>query len=229
MFRRGIEALLATRPGFKVVGDAANGFDAIALAKQTMPDIILMDIDMPGCDGLEATRQIRRELPHVKIIMLTVSDDEDKLFEAIKSGARGYLLKDLEAYQLFDMLEGVQRGEAPLSGLMAARILDEFTRPKPETPPSVQAAVGGATVEELSAREIEVLELVVSGKSNKEIAEVLIITENTVKHHLSNILDKLHLQNRIQLAVYAVRQGLVNTGSNAGSAGIGEPVRPGNW
>ena len=209
LFRRGIEALLASRPGIEVVGDAADGCEAITLAKETMPDVILMDIDMPGCDGLEATRQIKGELPHVKIVMLTVSDDDDKLFEAIKSGAQGYLLKDLEAYQLFDMLESIRRGEAPLSGLIAARILEEFTRPKLNNPQEPEPAVVHPATDELSIREIEVLELVVEGKTNKEIADALFITTNTVKNHLSNILDKLHLQNRIQVAVYAVRQGLV--------------------
>jgi RNA polymerase sigma factor (sigma-70 family) len=215
LFRRGIESLLASRQGIKVVGDAADGCEAITLAKETMPDVILMDIDMPGCDGLEATRQIKRELPHVKIVMLTVSDDDDKLFEAIKSGARGYLLKDLEAYQLFDMLESIRRGEAPLSGLVAARILEEFTQSKLDSPQEPEPAVVHTATDELSAREIEVLELVVDGKTNKEIAEALVITENTVKNHLSNILDKLHLQNRIQLAVYAVRQGLVGSAPDA--------------
>lgn len=209
LFRRGIESLLVARQGFEVVGDAADGNEAIALAKETMPDVILMDIDMPNCDGLEATRQIKRALPYVKIVMLTVSDDDDKLFESIKSGAQGYLLKDLEAYQLFDMLESIRRQEAPLSGLIAAKILAEFSHPKAEQPQVPAPVVTHTTTDALSAREIEVLELIVNGKTNKEIADALLITSNTVKNHLSNILDKLHLQNRIQVAVYAVHQGLV--------------------
>ena len=217
LFRRGVEALLASRACLKVVGSAADGFEAIALARETMPDVILMDIDMPRCDGLTATRQIKRQLPHVHIVILTVSDDDDKLFEAIKSGARGYLLKNLEPYQLFDMLEGITRGEAPLSGLVAAKILEAFGQPAskvdskldPKLPSEPVSSAGEDVTEHLSAREIEVLELVVNGRSNKEIADALVITENTVKHHLSNILDKLHVQNRIQLAVYALRHGLV--------------------
>lgn len=208
LFRRGIESLLVAHQSFEVVGDAADGYEAIALAKETMPDVILMDIDMPNCDGLEATRQIKHALPYVKIVMLTVSDDDDKLFEAIKSGAQGYLLKDLEAYQLFDMLESIRRKEAPLSGLIAAKILAEFLHPKADHAQAPAQVVAHST-DALSAREIEVLELIVNGKTNKEIADALLITANTVKNHLSNILDKLHLQNRIQIAVYAVRQGLV--------------------
>jgi len=215
LFRRGIESLLASRQGIEVVGDAADGFEAVARARETVPDVILMDIDMPRCNGLEATRQIKREMPHVKVVMLTVSDDDDNLFEAIKSGAQGYLLKNLEAYQLFDMLDNVSRGEAPLSGLIAARILEEFTRPGPDDSQKPEMSIVEETTERLSAREIEVLELVVAGKTNRQIAATLVITENTVKNHLSNILDKLHLQNRIQAAVYAVRQGLVANASEA--------------
>ena len=215
LFRRGIESLLVARQGFEVVGDAADGCEAIALAKETMPDVILMDIDMPNCDGLEATRQIKHALPYVKIVMLTVSDDDDKLFEAIKSGAQGYLLKDLEAYQLFDMLESIRRKEAPLSGLIAAKILAEFSHPKLAHPQAPEQAAAHTTTDALSVREIEVLELIANGKTNKEIADDLLITPNTVKNHLSNILDKLHLQNRIQLAVYAVRQGLVKDNPTA--------------
>jgi len=143
-------------------------------------------------------------MPHVKIVILTVSDDDQNLFEAIKSGAQGYLLKDLEPYQLYDLLESVSRGEAPLSGVVAAKILKEFNQP---TQSSIQTP---EVVDELTPREIDILELVVEGKTNKEIAYKLNISENTVKIHLRNILEKLHLQNRIQAAVYAVRQGLVD-------------------
>lgn len=201
LFRQGVKSLLDTRPGIEVVGTAGDGCEAIAQVRKTVPDVILMDIEMPNCDGLEATRQIKREFPHIKIVILTVADDDNTIFEAIKSGAQGYLLKNLEAYQLYDMLEGLRRGDAPLSGEIAARILKEFNHP---------AATEMPVAEELSEREHEVLELLVTGKSNKEIAETLVITENTVKTYLSNILAKLHLQNRIQVAVYAVSQGLVD-------------------
>jgi len=204
LFRKGVAVLLSRRQSIEVVGEAGDGIEAIKVARETLPDVILMDIEMPKCDGLEATRRIKREMPHVKIVILTVSDDDQNLFEAIKSGAQGYLLKDLEPYQLYDLLESVSRGEAPLSGVVAAKILKEFNQP---TQSSIQTP---EVVDELTPREIDILELVVEGKTNKEIAYKLNISENTVKIHLRNILEKLHLQNRIQAAVYAVRQGLVD-------------------
>ncbi len=206
LFRQGLRALLAERPGIEIVGMAGNGLEAIALARETLPDVILMDIEMPVCNGLEATRRIARELPHTQIVILTVDEDDQTIFEAIKCGARGYLLKDLEAYQLYDMIEGLHTGKAPLSGAIAARILQGFNH---------RAGAGVDTpssdADDLSAREREVLELLVTGMSNREIADALVVTEHTVKTHLSNILAKLHLQNRIQAAVYAVRQGLIET------------------
>ena len=204
LFRKGVGALLASRQDMKVVGEAGNGLEAIAQARETVPDVILMDISMPECDGLEAVRVIKREMPHTKIIMLTVSDDDKDLFEAIKNGAQGYLLKNLEPYQLFDMLEGVRRGEAAINGMMAAKILQEFRQPAQSVVQTPEAR------DALTSRELEVLERVVEGDTNREIAEILFITENTVKIHLRNILDKLHLQNRVQVAVYAVREGLLN-------------------
>jgi DNA-binding NarL/FixJ family response regulator len=203
LFRKGVAALLAPRPDMQVVGEAGDGLEAIEAARRLLPDVILMDIGMPNCDGLAATRCIKREMPHVKIIMLTVSDDDQHLFEAIKCGAQGYLLKNLEPDQLHNMLESISRGEAPLSGVIAARILKEFTQPELGTTRDAEI------VDQLTPREIEILELVVDGKTNREIASALVISENTVKIHLRNILEKLHLQNRIQAAVYAVRQGLI--------------------
>jgi len=206
LFRKGVAALLASRPEIQVVGEASDGFEAIEVARGTFPDVILMDIGMPNCNGLEATRRIKREMPHIQIVMLTVSDDDQHLFEAIKSGAQGYLLKDLEPNQLYKMIESISRGEAPLSGAIAAKILKEFTQPNQD---SVQES---EIIDSLTEREINILELVVEGMTNKEIASNLVISENTVKIHLRNILEKLHLQNRIQAAVYAVRQGLVDNG-----------------
>ncbi len=203
LFRKGVAALLAPRQDMQVVGEAGDGLEAIEAARRLMPDVILMDIGMPNCDGLAATRCIKREMPHVKIIMLTVSDDDQHLFEAIKCGAQGYLLKNLEPDQLHNMLESISRGEAPLSGVIAARILKEFTQSDAGTVRDAEI------VDQLTPREIEILELVVDGKTNREIASALVISENTVKIHLRNILEKLHLQNRIQAAVYAVRQGLI--------------------
>jgi len=202
LFRKGVAVLLSKRQSIQVVGEAGDGLEAIEVARETLPDVILMDIEMPKCDGLEATRRIKREMPHVKVVILTVSDDDQNLFEAIKSGAQGYLLKDLEPNQLYDLLDSISRGEAPLSGVVAAKILKEFTR-------SAQSPIT-EVIDELTAREIDILELVVEGKTNKEIAYTLKISENTVKIHLRNILEKLHLQNRIQAAVYAVRRGLVD-------------------
>ncbi len=203
LFRKGVAALLDGRRDIQVVGEAGDGIEAIQAARDTLPDVILMDIEMPRCNGLEATRSIKREMPHVKIVILTVSDDDYNLFEAIKIGAQGYLLKDLEPYQLYDLLDSISRGEAPLSGVVAAKILKEFSRPGQD--PAQETAL----IDELTPREIDILELVVEGKTNKKIANSLSISENTVKIHLRNILEKLHLQNRIQAAVYAVRQGLV--------------------
>jgi len=203
LFRKGVAALLASRQDMQVVGEAGDGLEAIAAARELLPDVILMDINMPKCDGLQATRQIKREMPHVKIVILTVSEEDQDLFEAIKIGAQGYLLKDLEPYQLYDLMESISRGEAPLSGAMAARILKEFTHPDPSSGKE-------EVIDELTPREIDILELVVEGKTNKEISSELVISENTVKIHIRNILEKLHLQNRIQAAVYAVRQGLVD-------------------
>ncbi|HWQ83282.1 MAG TPA: response regulator transcription factor, partial [Anaerolineales bacterium] len=129
LFRKGLTALLSARPDIQIVGEARDGLEAIEAAREFLPDVILMDVNMPRCDGLEATRRIKREMPHVKIVILTVSDDDQHLFEAIKSGAQGYLLKDLEPYQLYDLLESISRGEAPLSGAIAAKILKEFSHP----------------------------------------------------------------------------------------------------
>ena len=203
LFRKGVAALLSARQDMQVVGEVGDGLEAIARAREMVPDVILMDIAMPKCNGLEATQIIKREMPHVHIVMLTVSDDDRDLLTAIKNGAEGYLLKNLEPHQLFAMLEGIRRGEAPIHGTLAVKILREFRHP--DTSP----AQAPETREELTPRETEILELVVKGATNKEIAEALRITENTVKIHLRNILEKLHLQNRIQAAVYAVRQGLV--------------------
>lgn len=204
LFRKGIASLLNGRQDFTVVGEAGDGFEAVTVAHQTLPDVILMDINMPKRGGLETVRLIKEEMPDLQIVMLTVSEDEDDLFEAIKSGAKGYLLKNLEPQQLYRMLEGIQQGEAAISGAIAEKILREFRKPD-------QAAARPAEgVDELTEREIEVLEQIVTGATNKEIAEVLCISENTVKVHLRNILEKLHVQNRIQAAVQAVRKGLVD-------------------
>lgn len=203
LFRKGVASIITGHPGLEVVGEASNGFEAIERARDTMPDVMLMDVHMPGCSGLEAVSAIKREMPHIKIIMLTVSEDEDDLFTAIKNGAQGYLLKNLNPDDLFTMLETVRRNEAALSPAMMARILNEFRQAdRPVEPFELPR-------EQLTPREQDVLQQVAKGATNREIAEALFIAENTVKIHLRNILDKLHLQNRIQAATYAVREGLV--------------------
>jgi DNA-binding NarL/FixJ family response regulator len=203
LFRKGVAAVLASRPDLKVVGEASNGAEACERALEHVPDVILMDVNMPEMTGLEAVKRIKAEMPHVRIIMLTVSDNDRDLFTAIKNGADGYLLKNLEPGELFEMLDCLRRGEAPVSGNLAVKILNEFRQPSKSIEPT-------GTRNGLSAREVEVLELIVQGKTNKEIAAALSIAEDTVKIHLRNILEKLHLHNRIQAAVYAVRQGLVS-------------------
>jgi len=212
VFRKGTAAILALRADVEIVGEASDGLEAIERARETVPDIILLDINMPRCNGLEAAKVIKAELPHVHIIMLTVSDDNRDLFTAIKNGADGYLLKNLEPAQLFDMVDMLGRGEAPVSGTLAAKILNEFRQPAPPVESK-------ETHSELTTREIQVLELIVQGATNREIAATLSIAEDTVKIHLRNILEKLHLSNRIQAAVYAVRQGLVRDAPEASHPG----------
>jgi len=204
LFRKGIASLLSSEPGFEVLGEASNGQEAIEKARDLMPDVILMDISMPGVNGLEATQRIKQEIPYVRIVILTVSDEDQNLFEAIKSGAQGYLLKKIEPQTLFQTLRGVLEGEAPLSRVMATKLLAEFARQRraasePRTPTAT-----------LTEREKEVLGLLAAGKTNKEIAGALAIAENTVKNHLKNILEKLHLENRVQAATFALREGLLN-------------------
>lgn len=199
LFRDGVASLLLAW-GHEVVGQASDGSEAVDLVDATSPDVVLMDVRMPNVSGLEATAQIKARHPEVAIVMLTVSEDEADLFRAIKAGAQGYLLKNLEAPQLRTMLEGVARGEPAITPATAARIIDEFLR----TPGRGQQAA-----QKLTDREVEVLQLVTAGQRNREIAAELGISENTVKFHLKNIVEKLHAQNRAELAARAVREGLV--------------------
>ncbi len=197
LFRDGLASLLRAW-GHEVVGDASDGAEAVELVDRERPDLVLMDVRMPGMGGLEATRRIAGAHPDTSIVMLTVSEDEDDLFEAIKAGARGYLLKNLEAAQLRSMIDAVGRGEAAISPGTAARIIAELVRPAVPSGP-----------DRLTEREVEVLELVTAGLRNKEIAARLGISENTAKFHLRNILEKLHAESRTELAARAVREGLV--------------------
>ncbi len=200
LFRDGVASLLLAW-GHEVVGQAADGSQAIEMVDETSPDVVLMDVRMPNVSGIEATAEIKARHPEVAIVMLTVSEEEADLFRAIKAGAQGYLLKNLEAPQLRSMLEGVARGEPAISPGTAARIIDEFLRTRDGTAP--------APTQRLTDREVQVLELVTDGQRNREIAVELGISENTVKFHLKNIVEKLHAQNRAELAARAVREGLV--------------------
>ena len=202
LFRKGLRALLADQEDMEVVGEAADGSQAVERVRAAKPDVVLMDIHMPVCNGIEATRLVKSEWPETKIIALTVSDEDEDLFEAIKSGASGYLLKDLRPEELFDLVRGVLRGETPISPAVAGKLLSEFRR-RPWKDPSETAGW------DLTRRELEVLQLVTEGLSNAEIAARLFIVEGTVKNHLHNILEKLHLENRLQAATYAIREGLV--------------------
>lgn len=205
LFRDGLRSLLEAR-GIDVVGEAINGRQAVDLSKRLRPDVVLMDLDMPELGGLEATRLISAAQPEVKVVVLTASEDDADLFEAIKSGAQGYLLKNLDSSEFFRMLDGVARGEPALTPGLARKLLGEFARPAPSTQPSAPEEM-----QSLTEREREVLGLLVQGiTSNRELAERLVVTENTVKYHLRNILDKLHVQNRAQVVAYAVRHGIVD-------------------
>lgn len=202
LFRSGVAGLLHGQTDFEVVGEAQNGEEALEKAKEMMPDVILMDLYMPGMSGMQATRRIKEVLPSVKIVMVTVSEEDADLFEAIKAGAHGYLLKKIEPEVFFHTLRGVVRGVAPFSRATATKILDEFAR---LAPPDTEQA---RPQEQLSPREREVLEFLTRGTTNKEIALSLGIAESTVKNHLKNILEKLHLENRVQAAAFAIRKGL---------------------
>lgn len=202
LFRRALAGLLEKEGGFEIVGQAADGGEAVAEAQRLHPDLVVMDVHMPGTDGLQATRQIAATVPATRIVMLTISEDDRDLFEAIKGGAHGYLLKTVEPEALYAMLRGVLRGEPSLSPATAAKILREVTSREPRRS---EAALGS----DLTARERSVLELLVAGLTNKEIAGRLEIAENTVKNHLKAILGKLHSENRVQAATIAIRRGLV--------------------
>jgi two-component system, NarL family, nitrate/nitrite response regulator NarL len=204
LFRKGLRALFESRDGFVIVGEASDGAEAIELARATRPDVVLMDIHMPVCNGVAATAVIKSELPHSRVVVLTVSDEDDDLFEAVRNGADGYLLKNLEPNELFGLLRGVLAGEAPISPAVAGRLLREFRG-------RLWRTAGSAMTCGLTPREQEILSLVAAGLSNAEIAGRLWIVEGTVKNHLHNILEKLQLENRVQAAAYAIRQGLVQS------------------
>ena len=197
LFREGLISLLSYQDDFTVVGEAEDALSALEAARALKPDIVLMDVELPGEDGVIATQGLTMEMPAVTVVMLTVHDDSQTLFEAIKAGAQGYLVKNVRSRELLEQLRGLARGEAAISRRLAARILEEIRdTPLPLLPE-----------EELTARELDVLELVAARLSNAEIAERLVISEHTVKHHMKSILSKLHLRNRHQAAAYGIARG----------------------
>lgn len=207
LFREGLRSLLQAR-GYEVIGEAGDGMEALAKTRALLPDAVLMDIQMPGCDGLEATRLIKAEMPEVKIVMLTMSEEDEQLFESIRCGASGYLLKSLSADELCNLLDGLVKGEAPLSPGLAAKVLQELARLKEGATAAASADRCGPAAD-LTPRQLEVLTLVAQGMTYKEIGARLFLTERTIKYHMGEILAQLHLSNRREVAAYARKMGIV--------------------
>ena len=204
LFREGLASILDAQPDFEVVGEASDGLEVLVKARNLEPDLILMDIGMPGCNGLEATQKVKAEFPSVTIVVLTVRDEPDRLFEAIRNGAQGYLLKSIRSWEMVDMLRGAIRGEAAITPVLGGRMLEEFRRL------SRQAhRFPDQEIIALTSREKEVLSLVAEGATDKEIGEDLTISIHTVKTHMRNILSKLQLSHRHEAALYAMREGLI--------------------
>ena len=203
LFRRGIEMVLRQEPDVEVAGEAADGHEAVQKAQELIPDVVLMDVRMPGQSGIDATREIHALLPTTKILMLTVSDEEADLYEAIKAGASGYLLKEIPTDEVPDAIRSVMAGQSRISPAMASKLLNEFN-----TMTKRQGGVAG--IPRLTERELEVLKLMARGLNNREIAKDLYISENTVKNHVRNILEKLHLHSRMEAVIYAVQENLLH-------------------
>jgi len=198
LVREALSKLLEAKPGLEVVAQASDGLEAIEKARSVQPDVILMDLAMPGMDGIKATREIRRENPNARILVLTSFSEDKRVYSAIKAGAMSYLLKDSSPLELVQAIHAVYRGETSLQPSIARKLIREISRP-PKLLPAEQP---------LTARELEVLELVARGLPNRDIAKALVISEGTVRAHMSHILSKLHLANRTQAALYALRKGL---------------------
>ena len=197
--RQGLRTYLELQPDVLVVGEAANGSEAMSLVKDNLPDIVLMDLVMPVMDGVDATRAITAMSPSTRVIVLTSFSEDEKVFASIKAGAQGYLMKDVLPSDLLAAIRTVNRGEAQLDPEIARKVMQEFANPQPVAPKH-----------DLTDRELEVLRLIAQGKSNKDISEDLVLSEKTVKTHVSNILQKLHLSDRTQAAVFALRQKIVD-------------------
>jgi two-component system NarL family response regulator len=205
VFRRGLYVVLGTEDDIEVVAEAEDGEEAVVKAEELAPDVVLMDVRMPRVDGIEAARRIRESLPSTKILMLTVSDEEDDLYEAIKAGANGYLLKEISVEEVASAIHSVMQGQSLISPSMASKLLNEFN-----SLARMAAEREQLPAPVLTARELEVLKLVARGMSNKDVADELYISENTVKNHVRNILEKLHLHSRMEAVMYAVRKRLLD-------------------
>ncbi len=204
LFRDGLRTLLSVQPDFEVAGEAGNGEEALRQAVRLQPDIILMDLRMPVMDGVTATQRLREALPQCRVIVLTTFDDDEYVFDGLKAGAVGYLLKDVSSEKLFEAIRAADRGEYFLLPSITAKVMAEFSRLSRMAP---QPA--GALEEPLSPRELEILHLVATGASNRDIAETLVIAEGTVKNHLTNILSKLSAKDRMQAVLKAREYGLI--------------------
>jgi two-component system NarL family response regulator len=207
LFLEGLQYLLETH-GVEVAGTAKNGREALEKSRILKPDIILMDIKMPKCSGLDALRLIKAEMPDIKIIMLTTSEEDDDLFQAVKYGASGYLLKNANAKELMDMLSDIEKSEASFSPELAAKLLKEFR--SCDAGKVSQDILGETKHDKLTKRQLDVLEMVAKGITYKDVGEALGLTERTVKYHMGKILELLHLENRAQVIAYAARIGLVD-------------------
>jgi two-component system NarL family response regulator len=204
LFRRGLQMVLEQEDDISVVGEAGDGQEAVEMAGETMPDVVLMDVRMPKRGGIEATKAIKELMPHIKILMLTISDEEADLYDAIKAGATGYLLKEVSIEEVGNAIRSVQTGQSLISPSMASKLLSEFA-----TMVKRADEKQSAPQPRLTDREMEVLKLVAKGRNNRDIAKELFISENTVKNHIRNILEKLHLHSRMEAVVYAVREKLL--------------------
>ena len=206
LFREGLANILNAQPDFEVVGEAGDGLEVAIKAQKLLPDMILMDIGMPGCDGVEATKEIKEKLPKATIVMLTVQADDEKLFEALKNGAQGYLLKSIRSRELMAMLRAAARGEAAITPALGGRMLEEFRRLSQRPPRLPEEEITA-----LTHREQEVLGQVATGATDQEIAKTLVISVHTVKSHMRNILAKLQLGHRHVAAQFALREGLIRS------------------
>ena len=198
LLRRGLRTLIATEPGMELAGEAEDGLEAVSKARSLGPDVILMDLAMPGKSGIEAIAEIKREDPEVRILVLTSFSEDAQIFAAIKAGALGYVLKDISSEELLKAIRDVYQGQSSLHPSIARKLVREIGQPSAQQP----------TAEPLTEREVQVLKLVAGGLTNREVAEALVLSERTVATHVRNILAKLHLANRTQAALYALRTGL---------------------